>query len=110
MTHDEMIAVIQAHKDGKIIQSKSKGKLGKFSDVEGNDPTWNFNAADYRVKPEPHTAYAVIDKGGNTYWYNNRTLFSTSKEADNALEHAELYGNNQPYRMVKLREVSLIGS
>lgn len=51
MTIDEMIAVLQAAKDGKQIQ---------FCEVELNgqnwtntDPAWNFHEFDYRVKPTP---------------------------------------------------------
>ena len=49
MTHDEMIAVIQAHKDGKTIQARNRD-IGVWDDV---DPIWRFDSCDYRVKPEP---------------------------------------------------------
>lgn len=55
MTHDEMIEVIAAHRDGKTIQYKAK----KNADVEWNDscrfPLWDFSFHDYRIKPEPLT-------------------------------------------------------
>lgn len=52
MTHDEMIAVIQAHKDGKEIQyrHKSGGEWRKSENAGFLD--WNFQVAEYRVKPE----------------------------------------------------------
>lgn len=50
MTHDEMIAVIAAHKEGKRIQFKHKGTATWY---ECNDPNWGFDAYDYRIKPEP---------------------------------------------------------
>ncbi|MEY2500556.1 MAG: hypothetical protein QOI07_890 [Verrucomicrobiota bacterium] len=53
MTHDEMIAVIQAHKDGKIIQALPGSSRGPWVDVVGNAPSWSFDAVDYRIKPEP---------------------------------------------------------
>lgn len=49
MTHDEMIAVIQAHKEGKEIECSMKDKncWGKST------PDWAFHYCDYRVKPVP---------------------------------------------------------
>lgn len=51
MTHDEMIAVIQAHKEGKTIEACAIGYTNWR--VTADPPTWNFYAMDYRVKPEP---------------------------------------------------------
>ena len=57
MTHEEMIAVIQAHKDGKIIQSRDY--------IEDNwidcDPIWDFNESMYRIKPEPREWWMLLD-------------------------------------------------
>jgi len=50
MTHDEMIAVIQAHKEGKPIQVSSRNINGWS---ETKNPVWNFRAYDYRVAPTP---------------------------------------------------------
>ena len=50
MTHDEMIAVIQAHKYGKVIQSYDN-YMGMWIDLPY--PYWNFSACEYRVKPDP---------------------------------------------------------
>lgn len=60
MTHDEMITVIQAHKEGKIIQCKN-ALLPDWTDC---DPAWNFYATEYRVKPteEPTPQEEVITK------------------------------------------------
>lgn len=51
MTIDEMIAVLQAYKEGKTIESKVK-----TTDIWNpiSYPVWNFMENDYRVKPEPH--------------------------------------------------------
>lgn len=52
-TIDEMIAVMQAFKEGKKIEIRREG------DDEGDDwvdiccPKWNWHGYDYRVKPEP---------------------------------------------------------
>ena len=53
MTHDEMIAVIQAHKEGKTIESRARG-IGWAKWVTLNEePSWQFSEYDYRIKPEP---------------------------------------------------------
>jgi hypothetical protein len=57
MTHDEMIAVIQAHKNGKIIQYLRPN--GLFADT-AVDPSWNFNRETYRIKPEPMVIFAEV--------------------------------------------------
>lgn len=49
MTHDEMIAIIQAHKAGKKIQYAEKGTEVWIPCV--NEPAWNFYCRDYRVDP-----------------------------------------------------------
>lgn len=48
MTHDEMIAVITAHKEGKQIQCRERGGIiWQFC-----PPSWNFADFEYRVKQE----------------------------------------------------------
>ena len=49
MTHDEMIEVIQAHKEGRVIQQQPHG----LDYWETDTPDWNFTTQDFRVKPEP---------------------------------------------------------
>lgn len=51
MTYDEMIAVLQAAKEGKKIQCKLRQE--SVSEYEDTFPIWNFDGFDYRVKPEP---------------------------------------------------------
>ncbi len=58
MTHDEMIAVIQAHKDGAKIECREV-----FADSSWEltkDPCWNFNDFEYRIA-EPRWRDATID-------------------------------------------------
>lgn len=75
MTHDEMIAVITAHKDGKIIQFRWKGSItpaAKWKDVVGNKPAWQFEYNDYRVKPrEPRVVYALVNKLSHGVYYQD---------------------------------------
>jgi len=59
MTHDEMIEVIQADKEGKCIQASRKGGMATGQPREwvamSEDSVTEFNFAkyDYREKPEP---------------------------------------------------------
>jgi hypothetical protein len=50
MSIDDMIAVLQAAKDGKQIQSRSNGSSHEWQDTY---PVWDFCGIDYRVKPVP---------------------------------------------------------
>ena len=50
MTDDEIIAVVQAHKEGKKIQVRSR-ICGSWAGCE--NPAWAFDNLDYRVAPEP---------------------------------------------------------
>jgi hypothetical protein len=50
MTHDEMIAVIQAHKEGKTIEYL--GASGIFKEMPAH-LAFNFASLKYRIKPEP---------------------------------------------------------
>ena len=52
MTHDEMIAVIQAHKEGKTIESRARGIGGAKWVTLNEEPSWQFSEYDYRIKPE----------------------------------------------------------
>ncbi len=49
MTDDEILEVVQAHKDGKRIEvyEGASWKICAFQ------PPWNFGMFDYRVAPEP---------------------------------------------------------
>lgn len=54
MTHDEMIACIQAHKEGKTVEILHKGGLIKnWNPIYKNYTQWDFSGFDYRIKPEP---------------------------------------------------------
>jgi hypothetical protein len=65
MTHDEMIAVIQAHKDGKVIEECTNGRYGNAGawGKSGDWPVWDFRLKDYRVKPMPKEYWLVPYKG-----------------------------------------------
>lgn len=55
MTDDEIIEVVQAHKDGKLIECRLKDRdidVGWY-EVPKNYSIWNFQQCHYRIKPEP---------------------------------------------------------
>lgn len=52
MTDDEILTVVQAHKEGKQIQGKCRRLSNIWVDVVG-ELTWDFVDKEYRVKPEP---------------------------------------------------------
>ena len=63
MTHDEMIAVIQHHKDGGKIEYITHGDK-QWRELCFN-PLWNFATHDYRIKPEPRSLWVVRFQSGN---------------------------------------------
>lgn len=85
MTPDEMIAVIQAYKDGKTIEFKYLNSREDETWHVADPPIWNFFACMYRVKEETeqrYRKYLHVDevlqaikkhggyvKEGNTYRY-----------------------------------------
>jgi hypothetical protein len=58
MTHDEMIAVIEHHKNGGKVEYMSRAE-NTWTLVSG-EPLWNFAAHDYRIKPEPMVIFAEV--------------------------------------------------
>ena len=59
MTHDEMIAVIQHHKNGGDVECIIKNEPNdRWSSVI--NPSWNFADCDYRAKPKPMAIYAAL--------------------------------------------------
>lgn len=62
-THDEMIAVIQAHKEGKTIQYRTVSAAGWW-DLLPQSTEFDFGGFIYRIKPEPKVLY--VDEYGGT--------------------------------------------
>ena len=64
MTHDEMIAVIQHHKNGGKVEFSRKGGMATGEPREWEytaKPTFNFEDFDYRAKPEPLVLWVRYD-------------------------------------------------
>lgn len=101
MNHDEMIAVIQHHKNGGKVQSRSKSPRGlEWADIK--DPLWNFDGREYRIKPEPIEAWCMVDKSTGLKY-----LYFSKEEAQNARAMNEVWSDRpiSDYLIVKLREV-----
>ena len=60
MTHDEMIAVIQHHKDGGKVECRCKGDGVWINENHLEMRGFNFADFDYRAKPEPMTIFAEV--------------------------------------------------
>jgi hypothetical protein len=74
MTHDEMIAVIQHHKNGGEVECLNRS-VDDDRWVAIKNPAWNFPECDYRAKPEPATLWLELDKNELVIAsYKNRTI------------------------------------
>lgn len=79
MTHDEMIAVIQHHKNGGKIEVRYRGRDGLWG--EDDHPVWNFDFCDYRAKPVPVERWAIEWESGNiTYYLSKKSAEEDFKE------------------------------
>lgn len=79
MSHDEMIAVIQADKEGKSIQASRKGGMATGSPrdwfmVISQDGVieFNFELYDYRIKPQPIVLWGVYNHDTFLGIYNKK--------------------------------------
>lgn len=63
MNYDQMIEVIQAEKDGKKIELRTRGSLNSWSTRVATG-SFNFVTYEYRVKKEPRVLYARILENG----------------------------------------------
>jgi len=102
MTHDEMIAVIQAHKDGKTIQHYVNGWVDKPYEM----PSFNFGDYIYRVKPEPRVRYMIFNKDGITDGYAWESFIDVSGRLArmNKVGYGNTYYLNGPYHLKKFVE------
>ncbi len=87
MTDDEIISVVQAHKEGKEIQVNSNGT---WRSVMGH-PVWNFPEHEYRVAPEPRKP--------REWWLNDQNLLFADEHTARSLS------TNTYYDPIHVREV-----
>jgi hypothetical protein len=62
MTHDEMIAVIQHHKNGGKVECRCKGDCVWIKENHLDARGFNFADFDYRAKPEPLVAWIIYNE------------------------------------------------
>jgi hypothetical protein len=84
MSPQEMIDVIQAHKDGKQIQFSFK--TGKPSSdnywIDAKTPTWNFTSYNYRIKPKaPKTMHQYLLYTPSQQYVNTSWFYSSIEDA-----------------------------
>lgn len=90
MTHDEMIAVIQHHKNGGEVEASQK-YADKWNDSK--NPAWDFYNYIYRKKEKPKTkiVYECIAKQANGQWYVLDRLY-TEDELNSAFREYQKTG------------------
>lgn len=64
MTHDEMIALIEAHRNGQTIQYRLSPKA-EWRDRHLKSLDFDFSDVEYRIKPEPLTLDQCWSKAVN---------------------------------------------
>ena len=75
---DYMIAVMQAAKEGKTIQSRRRHPRPDIDACwrDAPEPSWNWSTYDYRVKPEPRRVwlnwYPTMNCRSLYYYYDSR--------------------------------------
>lgn len=62
MTHDEMITVIQAHKEGKQLQIRDRHVQQRIW-KDDLDPKFDFLVGEYRIKPTPREFWISPELG-----------------------------------------------
>lgn len=77
MTIDEMIAVLQAAKQGETLQVM-RNRDGSWVDL-GEAPNWNFSVNTYRVKPEPREWRVPVGILNSWHEYSDSGLTSQVK-------------------------------
>ena len=96
MTHDEMIKVIQAHKDGKRIQCKLRRRESEWGD--SLNPSWDFPNHDYRIKPDPLVVWV------NEYEDGALSPYQTKDEALGAARRYAISCKRAAVKMVEAED------
>lgn len=104
MTHNEMIAVIQAHKEGKTIQTRLRDGSEANTWYTPVSVRFNFAVYDYRVKKEPRVRWMidVVDRDtGRPIMVKG---FVSKEHAARYLERkrqSRYYNPSEPYEVVE---------
>lgn len=97
MSADEMIAVIQAHKNGKMIERRPKD-VRDWSDETG--PVWDFFSSDYRIKPEPPKP--------REFWLNRYELGRPAFYGHTSLGAAEAFASMSGTRVEVIHVIEIL--
>ncbi len=73
------IEVMQAFVDGKKIQVKAKMDWDSMEDLVEEEPLWDWQTFQYRIKPSPRVFYAVQKQG---HRFPDPDLYSEPPEID----------------------------
>ena len=93
MTHDEMIAVIEHHKKGGILETRPRHCGGGWSPI--SITIWDFSRYEYRPKKEPVVLWGVVWSDGKV----SPHFFEKRRDAE---EYAK---GMDPGRVIKMVEV-----
>lgn len=82
MTHDEIIAVVAAHRDGKDIEAKHHEAL-VWNLITNGHPRWDFPSYDYRIAPPKPREWWI-----NIYPDGSKSRLHASKQIADDVAHA----------------------
>lgn len=92
MTHDEMIAVIEHHRNGGTVEVRSRCRPGGW--CVASVPNWDFSRYEYRIKKEPVVMWGIV-------WHDGSVCPQFFDEREEAEENAK---GMYPGRVIKLVE------
>ena len=88
MTIDEMIAVLQAAKEGKTIQARRISDLPCLPWQTTDKPQWDFGSTEYRIVPEPRDIWLYEYPGGILgYHYTFKELKEVAEPQRSRMRH-----------------------
>lgn len=75
MKIDEMIEVMKAYKEGKPIEFRGKGSPMTQKWASADEPIWDWDSLDYRVKPEPeYVPYDSVLEVNRDKWVKKKGI------------------------------------
>ena len=93
----ELLPIIQAYADGEDVEYRLATRSGKWhAFASGYEPNF-YEGNQYRIKPKPVEAWAIVDKADNEIWTSNQDEIRTKELYHNMSDKAS-------YRVTKLVE------
>ena len=107
MTDDQILAVVQAHKEGKKIEHRLKNPLDgqpeDWIEIPSSGWIWNFLERDYRVAPEPRKPREWWLVRGSEGWRVHEDDLPSGYKPFSA--NFETSGKIVPHQVIRVREV-----